>query len=64
MNGEKMKIQTRYHGEVEINPEKIITFQKGIPSFEDEKKIYSLELGEETIFLVLQSVRPQLLHFL
>ncbi len=51
-----MKIQTRYLGEVEINEEKIIHFDSGIPSFLDEKKFILLPLGEGTPFFILQSV--------
>ena len=33
-----MKISTKFHGEIEINDQDIITFQSGIPGFLDEKK--------------------------
>lgn len=59
-----MIIQTKYHGEKEINAEHIITFENGIPSFEEEEKFILLELGEETTFLVLQSVTTPTLAFL
>ncbi|WP_077214810.1 flagellar assembly protein FliW [Bacillus dakarensis] len=59
-----MIIKTKYHGEKEINPEHIITFEQGIPSFEDEKKYIVLELGEDSTLFVLQSVTTPELAFL
>lgn len=56
-----MKINTKYLGEVEINEEKIIHFDSGIPSFLDEKKFIFLPFGEGTPFFILQSiVTPEL----
>ncbi|MBG9548638.1 flagellar assembly protein FliW [Cytobacillus firmus] len=59
-----MNIQTKYHGETEINPENIITFADGIPSFEDEKKFILLELGEDSAYFVLQSTVTPAVAFL
>ncbi|MED4350963.1 flagellar assembly protein FliW [Schinkia azotoformans] len=58
-----MKIQTKYHGEVEINDKEIIHFEEGIPSFEDEKKFVILPFGEDSPFLILQSVQSPSLGF-
>lgn len=49
-----MNIATKFHGELEINEQGIITFESGIPGFLNEKKFTLLTL-EETPFFVLQS---------
>lgn len=58
-----MKIQTKYHGEVEIEAQEIIHFEEGIPSFEDEKQFVILPFGEDSPFLILQSVQSSSLGF-
>ena len=59
-----MKIQTAYMGEVTIDPATILTFDHGIPGFEEEKKFVPLSLGEDSIFQVLQSVDTEGLAFI
>lgn len=49
-----MNISTKFHGELEIDEQGIITFESGIPGFLDEKNFILLTL-EETLFFVLQS---------
>lgn len=58
-----MKAMTKYHGEVEINTEEIIFFEKGIPGFVDEKEYIVLPLSDDKSFLVLQSLKNQYLAF-
>lgn len=58
-----MKIQTRYLGEVEINIDKIIHFEQGIPSFLEEKKFILLPFDETTPFFILQSITTPELGF-
>lgn len=58
-----MKIETKYLGEVEINKEKIIHFDSGIPSFLEEKKFIILPFGEGTPLYILQSVTTPELGF-
>jgi len=56
-----MKLQTKYHGEIEIKDTEVIEFPTGIPGFMDEKKFVILRLEEESPFFILQSVdTPQL----
>lgn len=56
-----MKISTRDFGEVEIVEEDILCFPKGIPGFVEEKEFVLLPLGEDSPFLVMQSVNsPEL----
>lgn len=50
-----MKIQTRYHGEVEVDEKDIWQFPKGIPGFQDEKEFLLYPLANEKVFFVLQS---------
>lgn len=50
-----MKIQTKFHGPLEIQPDETWSFPKGIPGFEDEKKFALLPIEGNGIFQVLQS---------
>ncbi|UII55613.1 flagellar assembly protein FliW [Cytobacillus spongiae] len=59
-----MIIETKYHGKLEIEPNTIITFESGIPSFEEEKRFIVLELNDDTPFFVLQSTQTPELAFL
>lgn len=59
-----MPIKTKYHGEIELNKEDIIYFEKGIPGFFEEKEFIILPLSEDKIFSVMQSVTTDYLAFL
>lgn len=59
-----MKINTAYMGEMTIDPSTIISFEHGIPGFEDEKKFVRLPISEESIFQILQSVKTEELAFI
>jgi len=59
-----MNIQTAYFGEVEIDPTNILTFQFGLPGFENEKEYILLPLEENSVFQVLQSVQSAALTFI
>ena len=52
-----MKIQTRYHGEVEAVEKDIWQFPKGIPGFEDEREFLLYPLADDEVFFVLQSTK-------
>jgi flagellar assembly factor FliW len=56
-------IQTKYHGEIEINKDEILHFEKGIPGFLDEKEFVILPLSDDKSFSVMQSVKTQNLGF-
>ncbi|MBT2693681.1 flagellar assembly protein FliW [Bacillus sp. ISL-55] len=56
-----MKINTKYHGEVEV--EEILTFEKGLPGFVDEKQFALLPLSDDEFYFVLQSVSTPGLAF-
>lgn len=49
-------IQTKYHGEIEMNKNEILYFEKGIPGFLEEKEFVILPLSEDGIFSIMQSV--------
>ncbi len=54
-------METKYHSEIHIEENEIITFSKGIPGFLDENKFVILPFGEDTGVSVMQSVsNPQL----
>jgi len=58
-----MYIQTKYHGEVEILENDIVTFEKGIPGFPDEKKFTLLPLHDKTSVSIMQSLETARLAF-
>ncbi|MGM0855024.1 MAG: flagellar assembly protein FliW [Bacillota bacterium] len=56
-----MKINTKYHGDIEVKSEDVLTFEHGIPGFGEEKQFVLLPLPENEWFHILQSVTtPQL----
>ncbi len=59
-----MKIETKFHGTLDISEEQIITFRRGIPGFEKETQFVILELFEGTLFKVLQSVQESYVAFI
>ncbi|WP_313757467.1 flagellar assembly protein FliW [Tissierella sp.] len=60
-----MKIRTKNFGEVEIEKDKIIYFQEGIPAFEEEKEfVLILNEDKENPFHSLQSVNKEELSFI
>lgn len=57
----KMKIDTKYHGKIEVKSEEVLTFDHGIPGFGEEKQFVLLPFPENEWFHILQSVEtPQL----
>lgn len=58
-----MIIETKYLGEIEISDDKIVHFESGIPGFEDEKKFILLDIADNIIFQILQSVETKELAF-
>lgn len=50
-----MKIQTKFHGELDIKEQQKWGFPKGIPGFENEKEFALLPIVDNNIFQVLQS---------
>lgn len=59
-----MKINTKYHGEIELNEKDIVHFANGIPGFLEEKKFVVLPLANDDSPLhILQSVETAQLAF-
>ncbi|SDK03937.1 flagellar assembly protein FliW [Sediminibacillus albus] len=59
-----MKIPTKYFGELEIDRSRAIFFPQGIPGFNEEKEFILLDLPDNPVFHVLQSVGRQSLAFI
>ena len=59
-----MNIKTTRFGEIEINDDKIIEFEQGIPGFDEEKKFVIIPYDEKSPFLFMQSVKQEDLAFL
>jgi len=60
-----MKIQTTRFGELEIADSSVITFNKGIPGFEESKEYVLIPADEkgETPFFFLQSIEKEEVNF-
>ncbi|MGM0829950.1 MAG: flagellar assembly protein FliW [Bacillota bacterium] len=58
-----MKIDTKYHGVIEVKSEDVLTFEHGIPGFGEEKQFVLLPLPENEWFYILQSVKTPRLGF-
>jgi flagellar assembly factor FliW len=60
-----MKIQTTRFGELEIADSSVITFNKGIPGFEESKKYVLIPADDkgETPFFFLQSIEKEEVNF-
>jgi flagellar assembly factor FliW len=57
----RMIIDTKYHGEIKVESEEVLTFKHGIPGFGEEKQFVLLPLPENEWFHILQSIKtPQL----
>lgn len=59
-----MKLKTAYMGEVEVDPSTFLTFDHGIPGFEDEKQFAILPIEDNPAFHVLQSTKTEALAFI
>ncbi|WP_100333213.1 flagellar assembly protein FliW [Bacillus alkalisoli] len=59
-----MNISTCYHGEVTIKKKDIITFQNGIPGFDEEKEFILIAVTEDETYYALQSIQDENLAFI
>jgi flagellar assembly factor FliW len=57
-----MKLTTKYFDQIEVQEDKIIKFEQGIPGFPEETQFIFLPL-EDTEFLIMQSVETPELAF-
>lgn len=58
-----MQIDTKYLGKMEIDEEKIIHFETGIPGFLDEKDFIVLDIPDNDVLQLLQSLHTPSLAF-
>ncbi|MBC2582578.1 flagellar assembly protein FliW [Clostridium sp. DJ247] len=54
-----MKLNTKYHGIKEYEEKDIITFNKGIPGFEELKKFILFSVAENEVFNILHSIEDE-----
>ncbi|WP_163970547.1 flagellar assembly protein FliW [Oceanobacillus halotolerans] len=59
-----MNVQTKYLGELTIDREKVIQFPTGLPGFIEETKFVLLDLPENPVFQVLQSIHTKDVAFI
>lgn len=59
-----MNIKTAYMGEITIDPSDILSFEHGIPGFEEEKSFVLIPLEAKSIFQILQSTKTESLVFI
>jgi flagellar assembly factor FliW len=59
-----MKIETKFFGPKEVDPKEFINFNHGLPGFENTHQYIILEYGEDSPFLVMQSIETPGLAFL
>ncbi|MGX4293423.1 flagellar assembly protein FliW [Bacillus sp. JK62] len=59
-----MIIKTKYHGEIRIDEGQIISFENGLPGFNEETQFVVLPLSEDSPFLALQSVKQEHIAFI
>ncbi|MGM0837642.1 MAG: flagellar assembly protein FliW [Bacillota bacterium] len=58
-----MKIETKYHGVMEVSEQDVVTFPNGIPGFNEEKQFTVIPFSEDGLFQILQSVSTSDLGF-
>ncbi|NMH68884.1 flagellar assembly protein FliW [Bacillus sp. RO3] len=58
-----MKINTSYHGLIDIDQKEVLHFEQSIPGFPNETQFIRLPLEDNPIFEVLQSIQTPELSF-
>lgn len=58
-----MKIETKFFGLKEVDEKEFINFEHGLPGFEDTRQYIILKYGDDSPFLVLQSIEKPGLAF-
>ena len=58
-----MKVKTTRFGELEVNPNDILTFAEGLLGFENLKKYFVVDPGDSTLILWLQSTEDEKIAF-
>jgi flagellar assembly factor FliW len=58
-----VKVKTTRFGELEVNPNDIVTFSEGLLGFENLKKYFVVDPGDSTLILWLQSTEDEKVAF-
>ncbi|MEA3320505.1 MAG: flagellar assembly protein FliW [Bacillota bacterium] len=58
-----MKIETKYHGLIEVKEEEVVRFTNGLPGFLEEKEFAVIPFSDDGTFFILQSVQTPELGF-
>ncbi len=58
-----MKVKTTRFGELEVNPNDVVTFSEGLLGFENLKKYFVVDPGDSTLILWLQSTEDEKVAF-
>lgn len=59
-----MHIETKYVGKIEIDEQKLIHFETGLPGFKEENKFVLIDLPGNDVLQILQSVQTSELAFI
>jgi len=59
-----MEILSPIHGTIVYEEDEIITFEKGVPGFQDLKNFVIKEVGEDSPFSILQSIEDKKIGFI
>ncbi|WMJ81303.1 flagellar assembly protein FliW [Clostridium sp. MB40-C1] len=59
-----MRLNTKYHGVREYEEKDVLTFKKGIPSFENLTKFIIFPIEENEVFSVLHSIEDNAVGFI
>lgn len=59
-----MEIVSHIHGTMVYEADEIITFEKGIQGFQNLKKFFIKEIGEDSPFSILQSIEDKEIGFI
>ncbi|UZJ79690.1 flagellar assembly protein FliW [Fictibacillus sp. KU28468] len=57
-----MELKTKFHGDIKVEQKNVITFEHGIPGFEEEREFVILPF-EDTPFSIMQSIAAPGLAF-
>lgn len=58
-----VKVKTTRFGELEVNPNDLVTFTEGLLGFENLKKYFVVDPGDSTLILWLQSIEDEKVAF-
>ncbi|RSL29958.1 flagellar assembly protein FliW [Salibacterium salarium] len=58
-----MQLQTKHLGVLDIENEQILTFENGLPAFEEETAFVLLPFSSDEVFFILQSIHTPDLAF-